>query len=309
MTIAAASRSRVAYVPEASFAATPAAPSFVEIRRTLGNLATKKTTVVSDEIQIDRNVRDEYMVGQDVSGSYDFELSYGSFDDMIASVLQSTWTANAISNGTTQQSFTFEEAVDLGGGTLSFSRFLGCEVNSMTLTFVSQAAVKGSVMLMGKQEALDDAAITGATYALPSTSPIMTSVMVASLAIAGITPTPKIKQLALTVANNLRICDRIGSLYSEEFGDGSCDVTGTLDACFETPALYAAVLAHGGGALAMTVGAASGSQYNFSLPNIVFLDGTRRLGGKNDDVMVSIPFRARFDPVSGASLTITRGVA
>lgn len=310
MTIAAASRSRVAYVAETGgFAVTPTAPSFIDIRRTSGNLATKKTTVVSDEIQLDRNVRDEFMVGQDVSGSYDFELSYGSFDDVIAGVLQGAWTANAISNGSTQQSFTFEEAVDLGGGNLAFSRYLGCELNTMTLTFASRAAVKGTMMLMGKQEALDTAALTGATYALPNTNPIMTSVMVAALAIAGVTPAPKVKQIALTISNNLRIRDRVGSMYSEEFGDGSCDVTGTIDAYFETNALYQAVLAHGGGALTMTVGAVSGSKYTFSLPNIVFLDGARRLGGKNDDVMVSIPFRARFDPTSGASITITRGVA
>lgn len=309
MNIAAASRSRVAYVPEASFAATPAAPSFIDIRRTSGNLATKKTTVVSDEIQLDRNVRDEYQVGQDVSGSYDFELSYGSFDDMIAGVLQSAWANNVIANGATQQSFTFEEAVDLGGGSLSFRRFLGCEVNSMTLTFASRAAVKGSVMMMGRQELVDGTAITGATYALPNTNPILTSVSVGSLAIAGLTPAPKIKQLALTVANNLRIRDRVGSLFSEEFGDGSCDVTGTMDVYYEGGGIYAAVLAHGGGAVNLTVGVASGAKYTISMPNVVFLDGAVRLGGKNDDVMVSVPFRARFDPVSQASITITRGVA
>jgi len=308
MTIASTARSRVAYIPEVTYGTTPATPAFQELRRTSGNLVTKKGTVVSDEIRLDRNVRDEFMVSQDVNGSYDLELSYGSYDDLLAAALFGDWSSNVLWNGSTEKSFTFEETVDLGGGTYAYSRFAGCEVSTLALNFNSRAAVKGSVSLMGKQETTGSAIISGATYTAPNTNKIETAVSVASLSVASLSPVPKIKSLSLNVNNNLRIRDRIGSLYTEQFGMGQSDITGTLEAYFETNALYDAVLAHGGGAISLVVGAVSTKKYQIDLPNVVFLDGAKKLGGKNDDVMVSLPIRALYDGSNG-SMKITRAVA
>lgn len=308
MTIASTSRSRVAYIPEVTWGVTPATPAFQEMRRTSGNLATKKGTVTSDEIRLDRNIRDEYMVSQDVTGSYDLELSYGSYDDLLAAAMFGDWSSNVLWNGSTEKSFTFEETVDLGGGNYAYSRYLGCEVSTLALTFNSRAAVKGSFSIMGKQETTDSAIIAGATYTAPNTNKIETAVSVASLAIAGMTPVPKIKALSLNINNGLRIRDRIGSLYSEQFGMGQADITGSFDAYFESNALYDQVLAHGGGALSLTVGAVTAKKYTFDIPNAIFTDGSKKLGGKNDDVMVTIPFRAVYDGSNG-SMKITRAVA
>jgi len=308
MTIASTSRSRVAYIPEVTWGVTPATPAFQELRRTSGNLTTKKGTTVSDEIRLDRNVRDEYQVSQDVTGSYDLELSYGSYDDLLAAALFGDWSTNVLWNGSTEKSFTFEETVDLGGGTYAYSRFAGVEVSTLALNFNSRAAVKGSVSLMGKQETTGSAIISGATYVAPNTNKIETAVSVASLSVASLSPVPKIKSLSLNINNNLRVRDRIGSLYSEQFGMGQADITGTLEAYFESNALYDAVLAHGGGAISLVVGAVSTKKYQIDLPNVVFLDGAKKLGGKSDDVMVSLPIRALYDGSNG-SMKITRAVA
>ncbi|MCW6509822.1 phage tail tube protein [Lichenifustis flavocetrariae] len=309
MTISSVSKSRVARVLETTFGTTPATPTFLEFRRTSGNLRTKKTTVVSDEIHLDRNVRDEYMTAQDVDGSYAFELAHGSFDDILAAALFGTWTSNVLTNGTTSQSFTFEETVDTGGGTSAYSRYDGVMVSSLSLAIASRSSVKGTLTLMGQQESLDTAIVTGATYTAASTTPIMTANQVANLAIAGISPTPKIKNLTVNVANNLRIRDTVGSLFTQDFGIGPCDVTGTLDAYFESNALYQQVLNHGGGALSATIGGVANQKYTLALPNLRFLDGAKTLSGKNDDVMVSIPFRGLLDTGTGASISITRAVA
>lgn len=308
MTIASTARSRVAYIPEVTYGTTPATPAFQELRRTSGNLVTKKGTVVSDEIRLDRNVRDEFMVSQDVNGSYDFELSYGSYDDLLAAVMFGDWSSNVLWNGSTEKSFTFEETVDLGGGSYAYSRFAGVEASTLALNFNSRAAVKGSISLMGQQETTGTAIISGATYTAPNTNKIETAVSVASLAIAGLSPVPKIKSLSLNINNNLRIRDRVGSLYTEQFGMGQADVTGQIEVYFESNAVYDQVLAHGGGALSLTVGAVTAKKYTFNMPNVVFLDGARKIGGKNDDVMASIPFRALYDGSNG-SLSITRAVA
>lgn len=307
MAIASTSRSTVAYVPEVTYGTTPATPTFKKLRRTSGELGTKKTTVVSDEVQIDRNVRAEQQVAQDVSGSFDLELSYGTLDDLLEGVMLSAWSTDVLKNGTTGKSYTFEQTVDVGGSN-TYSRFTGCYLDSLSLTVSSRALVKASVAIMGLKETLDTAIITGATYTAPNTNAIETGVNVASLSVDGVSGA-KVKSVSINIKNNLRVRDTVGSLYTEEFGLGQCDVTGTVEAYFESNALYQKVLDHGVGAITFTIGSVTAKKYTVTMPICQFLDGAKKLGGKNDDVVVSIPFRAVYDSSSSASITITRAVA
>ena len=84
---------------------------------------------------------------------------------------------------------------------------------------------------------------------------------------------------------------------------------GTIEAYFESNTLYQSVLDHGGGAVSLTAGGTANKKYTFLLPAVKFLDGAVKLGGKNDDVMVSIPFRAIYDATTAGSIKITRAVA
>ncbi|WP_238258174.1 phage tail tube protein, partial [Methylobacterium gnaphalii] len=221
----------------------------------------------------------------------------------------STWSTDTIKNGVTAKSFTFEETVDLGGGNKSFSRFDGCMVSMLSLAIASRAAITGSVTLMGQQEELDEEIITGATYAVPGTTPISTaSANVAALTVTGVATPPKVRSLNIEINNNLRTRPLVGSLFTDSFGYGRCEVTGTLECYFETNDLYQKVLDHGSGALSFTVGNAPNKKYTFSLPKIIFGNGERRPGGNNDDVMVSIPFRAVYEETAAATIVLTRNV-
>ncbi|CAO4178861.1 phage tail tube protein [Methylorubrum populi] len=310
MTIASGSTRRIAFVPEATFGVAPATPSFKTFRATGGGPRTNKTTDTSDEIRADRNVTDEMHLGQDVAGAYNTEWSYGGFtDDMLEAVLFGSWAANVLKNGTTPKSFTFEERVDLGGGNQSFSRFAGTMINGLSLAIAARSKVTGSVSVMAQKETLDTAIVTGATYAAASTTPISTaSANIAALQVAGL-PAPKVRSLSLDLTNNLRTRPLVGSLYTDSFGYGRFEVTGTLEAYFETNDLYQRVLDHGSGVLSFNIGNAANQKYAFLLPKIIFGNGERRPGGNNDDVMVSIPFRAVYDQATDATLQITRGVA
>ena len=306
MAIASTARTRAAYIAETVPGVTPATPTFKEFRRTSGNLRTKKTTVQSDQITLDRNVRDEYMVGQDVEGSYDFEFSADTHDDILAGVLCGTWATDVLVNGVTAQSFTFEETIDLSGS-YAYHRFPGCRIDTMALNFASRKAITGSINIKGLQQMLATAIISGATYTAATTTPVETAVNVASLTVAG--ASAKVRSLSLNIANNLRGRETVGGLYVDSFGMGMCDVTGTIEAYFESNTLYQSVLDHGGGAVSLTAGGTANKKYTFLLPAVKFLDGAVKLGGKNDDVMVSIPFRAIYDATTAGSIKITRAVA
>ncbi|MBN8958581.1 MAG: phage tail protein [Rhizobiales bacterium] len=267
MAFASGSEVRRAYVAESAWGTTPTTPVFKVLRTTGGNIRNNKTTKKSNEIQADRNVRDEFMTALGASGSYNFELSYASFDDIFESVLAGTWATDVLKNGATRKYFTFEET-------------------------------------------LASAIVSGATYTAPNDNEIMVAgVSVGGLAVAGLSPVPKLRKVTLNIEQNIRKRPTINSLYTEEFGWGFLDVTGTFEAYFESGALYQEVLDHGGGALSLTLGQTTAEKYTIDLPAVRFLDGERQVGGNEDDVMVSVPFRARYDGTETASIKITRAVA
>ena len=309
MPIASVAKSRVAYIAEQIYGSIPATPVWQEIGRTTGGLRTKKTTNVSDEIHADRNVRDEFEVGQDVEGSYGFELKPGAFDDLFAGAFRGAWVNDALINGVLEPSFSFEETI-FEAGTPYYSRFAGVMISTLSLAIASRQVIKGTIGLMGQKEVLDAVALTGATYTPSPTTDSIKAHQIGALTIAGLTTPPVVKTLNFNLSNNLRIRDAVGTLYSQQFGDGQADITGTMDAYFADNSLYQQVLNHGGGALSCFIGTGNaGHGYVLAMPNLVFLDGSKVLGGKNDDVMVSIPFRARFDAGIGASARLTRNVS
>lgn len=309
MSFANSSETRIAYVTETAFGVTPATPTFKTFRTTGGGPRSNKVTQTSDELRPDRNVPDEALVGIGVSGAYPIEFSYGTFDDMLESALRGAWATNVLKNGITPKYFTMEETLELGA-TDSFSRYTGCAVNTFSLSIAAREKVTGSIGLIGQKETLASAIIEDATYAAASAEPILTaSAHVAALTVSGAVPAPKVRSLNLEISNNLRERPVVGSLYSEEFGAGRCDVTGTLAAYFESASLYQAVLDHGSAALSLTIGKDANKKYTILLPKIIFGDGARQIGGNSDDVMFSIPFRAVLDPTEACSIKFTRAVA
>lgn len=309
MPIAPTSLTRVAFVPQTAFDAVPATPTFKTLRRTSGNLRTQKSTGVSDEIQSDGNVRDELQLAQTVVGSYNFELVYGDHDDLIANALCGAWAADVLKNGVAEGLFLFEETDNIGGGSFSYKRFMNCKVGALNLAINSASMVTGSMDIVGTKQTLASAIIAGATYTAPSANKPETSVAVGALSVVGLAPTPIVKSVSLRVNSNRRTRQAVGNLYSLEHGRGQMDVDGTMEVYFESNALAQAVLDHASGALALTVGAVTLKKYTISMPAVRLLDGAEQKGGKNDDVMYSIPFRAVYDSGIGASISITRAVA
>lgn len=307
MPIGSVSRSRVAFIPEVTPNTIPATPTFLTLRRTSGSLATNKNTVQSEEIQADRNVRDVYQTMQSVEGSYECEFSHASLDDMLSGAMMANWATNVLSNGVTQRTFTFEEMVDLGGSQL-FHRYTAAMVNQLQLSAEANQAVRATLGIMARQEAVASAIISGATYTAPNTEPIETGVTVNITTLAGLTPIPICRGLRLNINNNLRMHERLGSLFSDEFGMGQAEISGEIDLYYDTLAQYQLSLNHSSGQITATLGSQANKKYTFNMPNVRFLQAAKPLRGRNDSVMATLPFQA-LGTGSTASLSITRLVA
>lgn len=309
MAFANSSGVRTAFTAEATYGTTPATPAFTVLRVTGGGPRLSKATVTSDERRLDRNVAGLIQTGQDWAGDYSGELSYGTFDPILEGLLFGTWTTNVLKNGTTAKSFTFEETLDVGG-TSSFSRYTGSMINSGSFSLSSRSIATFDFNVMSQKETLGSAIITGATYTAANDNSVMnTSGSVASLAVSGISPAPKVRSLSFDINNNLRTRPVVGNIYSEEFGSGRCEINGTIEAYFESDALYTAVLNHGNAAISFTIGDVTAKKYTFLLPKCVFGNGSVQAGGNDEDIIVSLPFQAIYDTTQACAIKITRAVA
>lgn len=83
-------RGRIAIVPEASFGVTPTDPVFQIMRLVNSGLQYTKNTTESNELDSSRMLTDIVEVGASSSGNLDFELSAGSYDQLIEAVLGGT---------------------------------------------------------------------------------------------------------------------------------------------------------------------------------------------------------------------------
>lgn len=164
-------RTAIRFVPESSFNSIPANPVFRSLRYTGESLAYNRRNITSNEIRDDRMTADLITVGADVSGDINFELSFASFDDLIAAALCSTWSTpsggvSSIKNGVDLLSFTIQKhfqdlAVPI------FQNFSGCRIGGMTLDFQTGQILTGSFSVMGCKAEISNAQIPGATIQTP----------------------------------------------------------------------------------------------------------------------------------------------
>lgn len=98
---ASANRTALRYVRETTFGQTPSSPQLKELRYTGESLNYNLSFATSNEIRADRQTADVVQVKSDAAGSINFELSGGSYDDLILGALaKDAWTAAKTVSGT-----------------------------------------------------------------------------------------------------------------------------------------------------------------------------------------------------------------
>jgi hypothetical protein len=93
MSLASANRTALYRVRESVWGTTPASPALIETRYTGESLDENLSFEKSKEIRSDRMLDDTVLVDSSPSGAFNFELSYGTFEDLIESALMGTWSS------------------------------------------------------------------------------------------------------------------------------------------------------------------------------------------------------------------------
>lgn len=300
-----ASRSYLAYVAESTWNTTPGIPELLLLRTTSMNFRQTTQTAESQELRPDRQIPDVIRVGAGAEGQFDFELSYGAFDDMLEALLAGTWTADVLTQGVVARSFTFEQFDTTGAGFSAYSVFTGMRIGSATLNLRPNEIVTGQFSATG---AIGDVSATSldATPTAAPTNEIMNAVDNITLLNEGGAAIANVMGLELSFENNLREQPALSSLSGIGIGYGRFRVSGTLEAYFRGLSLYQKYLNFTATSLSFTVQDAAGNSYAVSIPRIKYTEGEKQAGGNDQDIILRLPFTAMIDPGAGHTIQVTR---
>lgn len=305
-------RTAIRIVKETVFNTTPATPAFKNMRYTGESLAYNIRNITSNEIRSDRMTADLIKVGADVSGDLNVELSFETFDDLIAGALCSSWSApvggaSTIKNGVLMQSFSVQKHFqDLA--IPQFQTFAGCMVGGMSLNFQTGQILTGTFSFMGCSAAMATSQIAGATFSNPGqgNEPFNAVSNLIGLEKDDAAMTAKIRTMTMELNNNLRGQEAIGTLGYVGIAAGRLDISGNIELYFEDASEYTTFLNSDDFKLEFTLQDAAGNNYKFTLPRIKYEEGQIVAGGLDQDLVVAGSWRALYDVASASMIQIDK---
>jgi hypothetical protein len=305
------SRHSLRFVPEVVQGTTPATPAFELIRHTGTTLGLSKESLQSEEIRDDRQIADFRHGAYQVGGDINFELSYGSFDDLLEAVLMGTWEADGggagtdrLKAGTVRRSFTLERFFgDILTADKPYHRFTGVEFNTLALAINANAMITGTMGVVGRSMATAETIVTGATYgAASTTSPL--DAFTGTLEEAG-TPIAVITEIQLNLENGLAPRFVVGSKASITPSVGRSNVSGTITAFFENSLLLDKFINETESSITFDMPDGAGNLITVTLPRIKYSGGQPDVEGEGP-ITLSMPFQALLDSVTGTNIIIDR---
>ena len=302
MPQASGSRHSIGYVPEVTFGTTPATPAFKKLRHNSSTINLSKASFQSAELRADRMIADFRHGTRFAEGNVVGELSRTSYDDMLEAALGGTWTANVLKAGTTRKSFTFERFF---ADITQYFRYTGVSVDTLQVTMNTGGVVGLTFGYWGKNVAVSATPIAGATYPLaPTTAPMdaLTGVINEGGSVIAV-----VTAVTLNLANGLAPRFVIGSSESLEPSIGRSNLTGTVDAYFETTTLYNKFVNETSSSLSV-IASDGVDTFTFLVPKLKYSGGDVPVSGEGP-VSMSMPFQGLYDPTEQTNLKITRTAA
>jgi hypothetical protein len=222
--------------------------------------------------------------------------------DESAGDLVTVQMGSQITNGTTTVSYNIEKDYQDLSNVLSL--FLGQTVNTLNMSIPVDGIITGTFGFMGSEET-SLTATAGAGYDAVGTTAVMT----------GANHVPNflennseqgIISLDISLTDNYRARQQVGTLGVVSMGTGTVEITGTFSVYFSTAALYDKFLAHQDTKLAVAVQDSQGSGYVIELPAVVITTGTRSAGGINTDVIGEFGYSAKLSATESTTIRIAR---
>ncbi|PZQ87300.1 MAG: hypothetical protein DI534_14940 [Leifsonia xyli] len=293
------------FVQEPSSGVSPENAALKVFRATKSGLDISIAALQSDEIRNDAEIADFRLGARHVEGTASAELSYGTFDDLLAAALRGTWESDTLVAGILRPSFTF---VDFNAdiNDLPYTIYRGCEVNSLNIKISASAMVTVEFGIIGRT--MEQRAALPAGWIVGSrtvTSPM--DGFSGGLSANGV-KNNVITELSIDIDNGIEPRFVVGSKYSIRPGAKRRNVTGSLTAYFEDNTLRLAYLNELPQAIVMTLSdGASGNTYEITMPKVKLTEAPRPIDGEGD-IMQNISYRGLLDATAATSIKIVRKV-
>lgn len=283
-----------------------------QIRYTGESLNYNIENTQSEEIRPDRVESDLIQTSAQAGGDINFELSYNSFREFLASVLCSHWMPGAtagteeLQNGIFLRPWTVQKHFQ-DMTPQQFHNYRGNAFESMSLSLEIGAIVNGSFTLTGfglnpstdPNPGVTEAQLTGATFPTVSTTTPMNGVTnISNFQIDGVAYEGCISSLSLQITNNIRAIQCLGSLAARDMKLGTIEVTGEMEFYFNEGSNYAKFVDGTEFDFSFDMTDAEGNTYTLVLPRCKFETGEVVAGGRNSDVMFSAQWRGLYDGTS-----------
>lgn len=293
------------FVQELSSGVTPANAALKVFRPTKSGLDISIAALQSEEIRNDAEIADFRLGARHVEGTASAELSYGTFDDLLAAALRGTWASDTLVAGILRPSFTFVDYnADIND--LPYTIYRGCEVNSLNIKISASAMVTVEFGIVGRtMEQRADLPAGWTVGARSTTSPM--DAFSGGLTANGV-KNNVITELSIDIANGIEPRFVVGSKYSIRPGAKSRNVTGSLTAYFEDNSLRLAYLNELPQVIVMTLSdGVSGNTYEITMPKVKLTEAPRPIDGEGD-IMQNISYRGLLEPTEATSIKIVRKV-
>ena len=305
------SRHGIYLIKETTYGVMPNSPNWETIRNVGTTLGLSKSALQSDEIRSDRQIADFRHGAKQVGGDVSGELSLQTYDDLLESALMGAWVVDSpvddtdrLVNSVTRQSFSImRHFSDMQAVNKPYHLFNGCEVNSWNLKVDADAKATTSFSFIGKGMSASSSQPSSSTYNDATTTSILDS-FTGSILEGGVSYA-NISAIDLTVENGL---EPRFVLFSDETilpNVGDCNVTGTMTAYFEDSTLIDKFINEISSSLEFEMIDLSGKKLKITLPKIKYNGGQPDVSGKGA-IVLSIPFQAMLDPVTGSTIMIDR---
>lgn len=297
------SQRQILYVAESVWGTTPSTPAMTVLRNTGGaGIAQSRSQLLSEEMRSDRQIESMRLGTKRASLEVPIELSYGAYDEILESIMFSTWQTGSpdyIETGVTQKSFSIEE------GFTDIPAYIvgrGMVADGLSLSARPDAMVTGSVRFQGQAVDTPSGTPLDATPdAAPSNEPFTT--YEGSIAIDG-SPVGVVSGIDVEIANGLDPKYPVFAQEAYRMGNGRSNVSGSLSLFFDSTTYLTSALSETTIAIVVTFEDAAGNQLKMTLPKVKLGDESRSVS--ENDITENLPFQALYDSVSGTNIKFER---
>lgn len=274
------------------------APAFKPIRFNTSSLTRNVAQVGSAEINPKRQRPKDAQGTYSTQGEIVSELSAGSFDELLAILLQSSWAANTLKVGADVQTIAIlKRHTDTGEDVV----YRGVRLNTLAVSAQIDARVQLTFGVIGTEA--EPYTVPGdATFAAATTTePMVTSVGQLNEGGAQIAYATAYD---FTLNNGMEAIFAIHQRAAYDVQNGVFNATGTLSAYRENGGLYAKFLNETDSTLACTFSDGTRS-LTFTFPDIAYVQADDAVPGPNA-ITNQFTWSAGYDAVADTTVTITR---